>query len=72
LGGAYGWQPIDTLFLKDGHIQGSGGNHYTLCTYKVKGDGAVLRIDLNRYGKANLVWSKEQTGLLDRKNQSGQ
>jgi hypothetical protein len=59
LGGAYGWEPIGTLFLKDGHIQGGGRNHYTLGNYKVKGDGAELHMELNQYGKKRTLFGQK-------------
>jgi len=59
LGGAYGWEPIGTLFLKDGHIQGGGRNHYTLGTYKAKGDAAVFNIELNQFGKKRTLFGQK-------------
>lgn len=56
LGGAYGWEPIGTLFLKDGHITGGGRNHYALGTYKTKGDGAVLHIEINQFGEKRALF----------------
>jgi hypothetical protein len=59
LGGAYGWEPIGTLFLKDGHITGGGRNHYSIGTYKTKGDGAVLHIDINQFGKRRALFGQK-------------
>ena len=42
IGGAYGWEPIGTVFLKDGRLMGGGRNHYSIGTYKEKGDGAIV------------------------------
>ena len=66
MGGAYGWEPIGTLFLKDGHLQGYGRNHYTLGTYKATGDGAVFHIELNQYGKRRTLFGQksEQVGVV--------
>jgi hypothetical protein len=58
LGSSYGWEPIGTLFLRDGRLQGCGRNHYTLGTYKIKGDGAVFRIELNQYGNKRTLFGQ--------------
>ena len=59
VGGAYGWEPIGTMFLRDGHIQGCGRNHYTLGTYKAKDDGAVFHIELNQFGKKRTLFGQK-------------
>ena len=59
LGGAYGWEPIGTLFLQDGHVEGCGRNHYTLGTYEAKGDGAVFHIELNQFGKKRTLFGQK-------------
>jgi len=59
LGGAYGWEPVGTLFLKDGRLQGCGRNHYTLGRYKAKGDGAVFHMELNQYGKKRTLFGQK-------------
>ncbi len=59
LGGAYGWEAIGTLFLKDGHLQGCGRNHYTLGTYKAKGDGVVFHMELNQFGKKRTLFGRK-------------
>jgi hypothetical protein len=60
LGGAYGWEAVGTLFLKDGHLQGCGRNHYTLGTYKTKGDGAVFHMELNQYGNKRTLFGQKR------------
>jgi hypothetical protein len=59
LGGAYGWEPIGTLFLKDGHITGGGRNHYALGTYKTRKDGAVLHIEINQFGEKRALFGQK-------------
>jgi len=59
LGGAYGWEPVGTLFLKDGHITGGGRNHYSTGTYKTKNDGAVLHIEINQFGKKRALFGQK-------------
>jgi len=63
LGGTDGWEPIGTLFLSDGHIQGCGRNHYTLGTYKAEGDGAVFNIELNQFGKKRTLFGQKSEQL---------
>jgi hypothetical protein len=63
LGGTDGWEPIGTLFLRDGHIQGCGRNHYTLGTYKAEGDGAVFNIELNQFGKKRTLFGQKSEQL---------
>jgi len=58
LGSSYGWEAIGALFLRDGCFQGGGRNHYSLGTYKVKGDEAVFRIELNQYGKKRTLFGQ--------------
>ena len=60
LGGAYGWEAVGTLFLKDGHLQGCGRNHYTLGAYKTKGDGAVFHMELNQYGNKRTLFGQKK------------
>jgi hypothetical protein len=73
LGGAYGWEAVGTLFLKDGHLQGCGRNHYTLGTYKTKGDGAVFHMELNQYGNKRTLFGqkKEQVRVTVKAKRDG-
>lgn len=59
LGGAYGWEPIGTFFLKDGHLTGGGRNHFSVGTYKTKGDGAVFHIVINQFGKKRALFGQK-------------
>ncbi|MEA2080774.1 MAG: hypothetical protein U9P00_13155 [Pseudomonadota bacterium] len=59
LGGVYGWEPIGTMFLKDGHITGGGRNHYTVGTYKTKGDSAVFHMEIAQYGKKRALFGQK-------------
>ena len=59
LGGGYGWEAIGTLFFKDGHITGGGRNHYSIGTYKIKGEGAVLHIEINQFGKKRALFGQK-------------
>ena len=59
LGGAYGWEPVGTMFLKDGHMTGGGRNHYSIGTYKTKGDGAVFHIEINQFGEKRALFGQK-------------
>jgi hypothetical protein len=59
LGGVYGWQPVGTMFLKDGHLTGGGRNHYSVGTYRVKGDGVVLNIEINQFGEKRALFGQK-------------
>lgn len=59
LGGGYGWEAIGTLIFKDGRITGGGRNHYSLGTYKTKGEGAVLHIEINQFGKKRALFGQK-------------
>lgn len=59
LGGAYGWEPIGTLFIRDGHLTGGGRNHYTIGTAKTKGDSFVFHIEINQYGKKRALFGQK-------------
>ncbi len=59
LGGAYGWEAIGTLFLKDGHILGGGRNHYSTGIYKTKDKGAEFHIEINQYGDKRALFGQK-------------
>jgi hypothetical protein len=59
LGGVYGWQPVGTMFLKDGHLTGGGRNHYSIGTYKTKDDGAVFHIEINQFGEKRALFGQK-------------
>lgn len=59
LGGAYGWEPIGTLYLRDGRIMGGGRNHYSTGKYKTKENGIVLHIEINQYGEKRALFGKK-------------
>lgn len=59
LGGGYGWEAIGTVFFKDGLITGGGRNHYSIGTYKTKGEGAVLHIEINQFGKKRALFGQK-------------
>jgi len=73
LGGAYGWEPIGTLFLKQGHLQGCGRNHYSFGTYKAKGDGAVFHFEYNQFGKKRTLFGQksEQISVVVKARRDG-
>ena len=73
LGGAYGWEPIGTLFMKDGHVNGGGRNHYTIGTYKTKEDGVVFHIELNQFGKKRALFGQksERVGVVVKAKRDG-
>jgi hypothetical protein len=59
LGGAYGWEPVGTAVFKDGQIYGGGRNHYVIGTYKKKGDGVVLHIEINQFGERRALFGQK-------------
>jgi hypothetical protein len=64
IGGAYGWEPIGTMFLKAGRMKGGGRNHYSLGTYEEKGDGTIVfHIDINQFGKQRALFGQKSEKL---------
>ena len=59
IGGAYGWEPIGTLYLKDGRILGGGRNHYSTGKYKTGENGVVLHIEINQYGEKRALFGQK-------------
>jgi hypothetical protein len=59
LGGVYGWEPVGTLFFKDGHITGGGRNHFATGIYKTKSDGVVLHIEINQFGERRALFGQK-------------
>jgi hypothetical protein len=49
--GPYGWENTATAFLQGGKYRGASANHYTLGTYKVKGDVLVAKAVMTTHGK---------------------
>ncbi len=64
IGGAYGWEPIGTAFLKDGHLQGGGRNHYSIGTYKEQDDGTIIfNIEINQFGEQRTLFGRKTAKL---------
>lgn len=59
LGGAYGWEPIGTLYLEDGRIMGGGRNHYSTGKYKTKENGVVLHFEIYQYGEKRALFGQK-------------
>lgn len=59
LGGAYGWEPIGTLYLQDGHIMGGGRNHYSTGKYKTRDKNIVLHFEINQYGEKRALFGQK-------------
>ena len=59
LGGVYGWEPIGTLYFKEGEIRGGGRNHYATGKYKAKGKGVVLHIEINQFGEKRALFGQK-------------
>ena len=64
IGGAYGWEPIGTVFLQGGRIKGGGRNHYSIGTYEEKTDGSIVfHIDINQFGKQRALFGQKSDQL---------
>ena len=73
LGGPYGWEPVGTMFLKEGHMTGSGRNHYTIGTYRAKGDSVVFHFEYNQFGKKRALFGQksEQVSVVVKAKRDG-
>ena len=64
IGGAYGWEPIGTVFFQGGQVQGGGRNHYAIGTYEEQSDGIVVfQIEINQYGKQRTLFGRKVAKL---------
>ena len=64
IGGAYGWEPIGTVFLEDGRMKGGGRNHYSIGTYSKRDDGSIeFKIDIVQFGKMRALFGQKSENL---------
>ena len=64
IGGAYGWEPIGTVFFLSGQVQGGGRNHYAIGTYEEQGNGIVVfHIEINQFGKQRTLFGRKAEKL---------
>jgi len=62
--GAYGWEPISTVFLENGRYMGGGRNHFSFGHYKEKADGSIVfEIEYNQFGKKRPLFGKKESKL---------
>jgi len=62
--GAYGWEPISTVFLENGHYIGGGRNHYSSGHYEEKANGSVVfKIDYNQFGQKRPLFGQKSEKL---------
>jgi len=62
--GAYGWEPISTVFLENGRFIGGGRNHYSCGHYKEKADGSVVfKIIYNQFGQKRPLFGQKSDKL---------
>ena len=64
IGGAYGWEPIGTVFLDGGRLKGGGRNHYSIGTYEEMDDGTIIfKIDINQFGSKRALFGQKSEML---------
>lgn len=64
IGGAYGWEAIGMVFLKDGQVTGGGRYHYTIGSYKESSDGTILlEIQVTQFGNKRALFGQKKGQL---------
>ena len=64
IGGAYGWEPIGTVYLEGGRLRGGGRNHYSVGTYEKRDDDSIVfQIDIIQFGKKRALFGQKSEEL---------
>jgi|GEM_PF-1260984 len=64
IAGAYGWEAIGLVFLKNGRLMGGGAHHYSFGRYKKKKDGTIVfKVTIHQFGKQRPLFGEHHEKL---------
>lgn len=58
--GPYGWERFSTGFVQNGHYRGASAYHYTIGTYKVKGDNFNMVGNISQHGEQRTLFGLKE------------
>jgi len=64
IAGAYGWEAIGLVFLKNGRVMGGSAHHYSFGHYKKKKDGTIVfKVKIHQFGRQRPLFGEHQDKL---------